>query len=149
VRVRPPLPRSDWVVRDSLESPPLAEYELEIFNAQHHHMAPGFHSAEPGEHRPAKRLKSEASKSEALSVADGHLATVPTHPLGVKPAGNAYTSATDSKANAGSFSSLPDELVILLLESLKARDLCVLGATCRAMYAFSRAEELWRALFVE
>jgi hypothetical protein len=112
-------------------------------------MAPGLHTAEPDECRPAKRLKIEASKSEALTVADEHLATIPTHPLGVKPAGNAYTSTTDSKANAGSFSHLPDELVIHLLESLNARDLCVLGATCRALYAFSRAEELWRALFVE
>jgi hypothetical protein len=108
-------------------------------------MAPGLHSVEPDEYRPSKRLKIVDSDSEAPEVA----VAIPTHPLGVKPAGNAYTSATNSKANAGCFSRLPDELLAHVLESLAARDLCVLGATCRALYAFSRSEELWKALFVE
>jgi hypothetical protein len=110
-------------------------------------MAPGFHSVEPDEYRPSKRPKTVETDSGAPETEA--VVAVPTHPLGVKPAGNAYTSAVNSKANAGFFSRLPDELVAHLLESLDARELCVLGATCRALYAFSRSEELWKALFVE
>ncbi|RMX93937.1 hypothetical protein D0867_04087 [Hortaea werneckii] len=36
-----------------------------------------------------------------------------------------------------------------LLETFEAPDLLRLGGTCRALYAFTRSEELWRALFVE
>jgi hypothetical protein len=108
-------------------------------------MAPGYHSVEPEDYRPSKRIKSVDTDSETPEVA----VAIPTHPLGVKPAGNAYTSAINSKAHAGSFSRLPDELIAHLLESLDARDLCALGGTCRALYAFSRSEELWKALFVE
>lgn len=35
-----------------------------------------------------------------------------------------------------------------MLEMLEARELVRLGGTCRFFYAFTRAEELWRGLFV-
>jgi hypothetical protein len=114
-------------------------------------MAPGIllSNGEDEECRPSKRSRIHKNESEATEVAEEDSVAVPTHPLGVKPAGNAYTSATDSKANIGSFSRLPDELVAHLLESLEARDLLVLGATCQALHAFCRTEDLWKALFIE
>jgi hypothetical protein len=101
---------------------------------------------EDDDSRPSKRIKWAPLPSEEDFIpADA----IPSHPLGVKPAGNAYTSSINSKSNAGVFAQLPDELLMQLLEALGARQLLVLGATCKALYAFTRAEELWRALFVE
>lgn len=75
-------------------------------------------------------------------------AAVPPHPLRVKPAGNAYTASENLKARCGSFARLPDELLSLLLESFDAECLIRLGGTCKALYAFTRLDELWRALFI-
>ncbi|KAF2442269.1 Clavaminate synthase-like protein [Karstenula rhodostoma CBS 690.94] len=75
-------------------------------------------------------------------------ATVPPHPQGVRPAGNAYTATENIKANCGSFARLPDELLNHIFESFDAETLRRLGGTCRALYAFTRLDELWRALFV-
>lgn len=75
-------------------------------------------------------------------------AAVPPHPLAVKPAGNAYTATENLKANCGSFARLPDELLNHIFESFDAETLRRLGSTCRALYAFTRLDELWRALFV-
>ena len=74
---------------------------------------------------------------------------VARHPLGVRPAGNALTSTANLKTAAGTFARLPEELLFQLLETLEARDLLRLGGSCRALHAFTRSEELWRALFVE
>lgn len=73
---------------------------------------------------------------------------VPSHPLGIKPAGNAYTSSTNIRSTIGIFASLPDELIIQVLEYLDSTSLLQLGATCKAFYAFSRLEDLWKALFI-
>ncbi|CAI6284103.1 unnamed protein product [Periconia digitata] len=117
-------------------------------------MAPGIlqtnHSdAEP---RPSKKVKLSAAEvnhdgddddsSEDLATA------VPTHPLHIKPAGNAYTASENLKTYCGSFCQLPDEVLSVVLESFDADTLVRLGSTCRALYAFTRLEELWRALFV-
>ncbi|KAF2400478.1 F-box and JmjC domain-containing protein [Trichodelitschia bisporula] len=75
--------------------------------------------------------------------------TVPSHPMAVKPSGNAYTAAVNLKANAGSFAKLPDELLMSFLETLEAAELLQLGGACKFLYAFTRVDELWRALFVE
>lgn len=75
-------------------------------------------------------------------------AAVPPHPLAVKPAGNAYTATENLKANCGSFARLPDELLNHIFESFEPDTLRRLGTTCRALYAFTRLDELWRALFV-
>lgn len=75
--------------------------------------------------------------------------TVPSHPLRIKPAGNGYTATENIKLAAGSFTALPDELLIHVLESLDAASLRRLGCACKALYAFSRLEELWKALCIE
>lgn len=75
--------------------------------------------------------------------------TVPLHPLRIKPAGNAYTATENIKLAAGLFKGLPDELIIQVLEYLDAASLKELGCTCKALYAFTRLEELWKALCIE
>lgn len=117
-------------------------------------MAPGilenpiFGSAES---RPAKKQKVTAAANFDDSILDGEedvAAAVPSHPLGVKPAGNAYTSSENIKAHCGSFARLPDELLSHIFESFDADVLLHLGSSCRALYAYTRLDELWRALFV-
>ncbi|KAK3675654.1 hypothetical protein LTR78_004295 [Recurvomyces mirabilis] len=100
-------------------------------------------------HRPAKRQKvvESSTPQHASDSTDGSL--VRKHPLGVRPSGNALTSSENQKRACGYLSSLPDELLMQLLESLFAVDLLRVGSTCRALHAFTRSEELWRALFVE
>ena len=44
---------------------------------------------------------------------------------------------------------LPDEVIIQVLESLDATSLQCLGCTCKALYAFSRFEDLWKTLCIE
>ena len=74
--------------------------------------------------------------------------TIATHPLGVKPSGNAFTAPKNLKASSGLFALLPDELLILALEYLDSHSLSSIGATCKALYAFSRYDELWKSIFV-
>lgn len=81
--------------------------------------------------------------------AEDRLLTVPLHPLGVRPAGNAYTAVKNLKLSAGLFSALPDELIIQVLEVLGHRPLLILGLTCKALYAFCRFDDLWKGLFIE
>lgn len=100
------------------------------------------------ESRPSKRIKFSPSTSvqdddEKVTVA------VPSHPLGVKPAGNAYTASENIRLRCGQFARLPDELLSHILESFEADVLLRLGSTCRALYAFTRLDDLWRALFVK
>lgn len=95
--------------------------------------------------RPFKKQKIDSSINQ-----DSQQSTaVQRHPLGVRPSGNAFTSKTNLKASCGVYALLPDEVLAQLLEYLDAADLLRLGATCRALHAFTRSEELWRALFVE
>lgn len=84
-----------------------------------------------------------------ISSADEIPHPIPCHPLKVKPAGNAYVGVQNIKSAAGFFSILPDELVLKILENLGSTSLLQLGSTCKALYAFSRCEELWKTLFVE
>ncbi|KAK2748344.1 hypothetical protein FQN57_001002 [Myotisia sp. PD_48] len=74
---------------------------------------------------------------------------IPSHPLGIKPSGNSLTSTFNIRPCMGAFALLPDELLSLLLESFGASELRSLGSTCKALYAFTRAEDLWKTLFVE
>ncbi|KAE8149961.1 hypothetical protein BDV25DRAFT_140281 [Aspergillus avenaceus] len=73
---------------------------------------------------------------------------IPGHPLGVKPSGNALLAEENLRAAIGTFKSLPDELISMLLESLDGPSLLRIGQTCKAFYAFTRAEDLWKALFI-
>ena len=88
--------------------------------------------------------------SQELSVSPGDdSVTVPAHPVGIKPSGNAYNATKNLKSAAGVFVTLPDELLVQVLEYLDARSLQKIGRTCKAMYAFSRLEDLWKTLCTE
>lgn len=76
-------------------------------------------------------------------------ATIPHHPLGVKPSGNALTADWSLRPAIGTLAILPDEMIMPLLLYLEAPDLLRLGRTCKALYAFTRAEELWKTLFIQ
>ena len=84
----------------------------------------------------------------SLPADEGPLA-VPSHPLKVKPAGNAYASEANIKCATGLFFILPDELTVSILEYLGPTTLLQLGSTCKAFFAFSRLEELWKTLCIE
>ncbi|GAB1198925.1 hypothetical protein APSETT444_008255 [Aspergillus pseudonomiae] len=77
----------------------------------------------------------------------GHDA-IPGHPLGVKPSGNALLAQENLRAAIGTFNLLPDELILILLECLDGRSLLRIGQTCKAFYAFTRAEDFWKSLFI-
>jgi len=97
------------------------------------------------------RKKARLSSAVSVHAQDDNVvvaAALPSHPLGIKPAGNAYTATENIKSRCGSFARLPDELVLHVLESFDAETLLRLGSTCRVLYAFTRLDELWRALFV-
>ena len=70
------------------------------------------------------------------------------HPLGVRPSGNALTVSHNLRDSSGTFNVLPDEVLMLLLDWLDPPSLLALGATCRALYAFTSNDELWRTLFI-
>lgn len=102
---------------------------------------------------PSQTTSSPANSSHPKDIAKGprqhDSLAVPSHPLSIKPAGNAYTATKNIKFAAGLFVSLPDELIIQVLESLDAASLTRLGCTCKALYAFSRFEDLWKTLCIE
>jgi hypothetical protein len=74
---------------------------------------------------------------------------IPSHPLKVKPSGNKYSATRDARDAIGTFQILPDEVLALVLEYFDSRSLRHLGSTCKALYAFSRLEDLWKALLIE
>jgi hypothetical protein len=108
------------------------------------------HNPEFSTDRPNKRTKHDhADKSDnACNVGRDETTFVARHPLGVRPSGNSFDSEINLKFAMGSFARLPDELLASVLETLPPADLLRLGGTCRALYAFTRNEELWRALFI-
>lgn len=73
----------------------------------------------------------------------------PQHPLGIKPAGNEYLADANIKGSAGYFATLPDELIVQVLEFVDAVALRQLQHTCKALFAFTRLEDLWKMLCVE
>jgi hypothetical protein len=87
------------------------------------------------------------SPDDSLQDLTGHDA-IPCHPLGVKPSGNALLANENLRHAIGTFNLLPDELILMLLESLDGPSLLRFGRTCKAFYAFTRSEELWKALFI-
>lgn len=74
---------------------------------------------------------------------------IPCHPAGIKPTGNVYVARHNIKEAAGLFSYFPDELLIQILEFVEPLSLIQLGATCKALWAFTRFEDLWRTHFVK
>lgn len=115
------------------------------------HLSNGFHggATESPDDRPLKRARVAAAPAGGPKGEKDDSTLVRRHPLGVRPSGNALTSNVNLKDSCGGFARLPDELIAQLLEILDARDLLRLGGTCRGLHAFTRNEELWRALFVE
>lgn len=98
--------------------------------------------------RPVKRQRCENITTHEPILSE-ETSVVRRHPLGVRPSGNAFTSKVNLKHACGLLASLPDELIVQILEGLEAESLLRLGGACRALHAFTRNEELWRALFVE
>ncbi|OAX77547.1 hypothetical protein ACJ72_08154 [Emergomyces africanus] len=96
-----------------------------------------------------ENLHDPLSIDDTELIVDVDVDVIPPHPLGVKPSGNALTATHNIRHAIGSLDVLSDELIILLLECLDSTSLLRLGATCKALYAFTRAEELWKALFIE
>jgi hypothetical protein len=99
--------------------------------------------------RPLKRQRIEPTPSGVTNNGSNDSTLVRRHPLGVRPSGNALTATVNLKRACGSFKVLPDELLSQVLELLDAQSLLRLGGACRALHAFTRNDELWRALFVE
>jgi hypothetical protein len=91
----------------------------------------------------------ESLRSEAVVDEEESSLSIPTHPLGIKPAGNAYTATENARSKTSCFQILPDEVLAILLEYLDSTELRMLGATCKAFYAFCRADDLWKTLFIE
>jgi hypothetical protein len=77
-----------------------------------------------------------------------HDTSIPCHPLGVKPSGNGLTAAWDLRTAMGDFNALSDDAILVLLEYLDSSSLLKLGRTCKALYAFTRSEDLWKTLFI-
>jgi hypothetical protein len=89
--------------------------------------------------------------TEVQSHLDSQLApldAIPCHPLGVKPSGNGLIAEWNLRTAAGKLATLPDDLILLLLEHLDSSSLRRFGATCKALYAFTRSEDLWKRLFI-
>jgi F-box domain len=78
---------------------------------------------------------------------------IPSHPLGVRPNGNAFVQDSaghpDLRPNLGLFSRLPDELISHFVEYLDVKDVLIIGGTCKAFYAFTTVDEIWRKFFEE
>lgn len=108
-----------------------------------------FSSTVSEETRPRKRIKIQVMDPGVPRFEDDSRNRIVRHPLGVKPAGNAYTASMNSKINAGCFARLPDELVTHFLELLEAKELGCLGQTCKFLYVLCHCDELWRSLFVK
>ncbi|TFB06054.1 F-box protein [Trichoderma ghanense] len=75
--------------------------------------------------------------------------SIPTHPLGLKPLGNQYLAdGPNARRNIGTWATLPEEMLALVLEGFDKSSLLSLGSTCKYMYAFCHSEELWKALYL-
>lgn len=74
---------------------------------------------------------------------------VQAHPLGVRPSGNAFTvTCAHARDHIGIFATVPDEVILALLEWLDDVDLLRLGTVCRAFFAFTTSDDLWKALLL-
>lgn len=99
---------------------------------------------------PVKKQRISIANDDESHADDlGDSSLVRRHPLGLRPSGNALTSTANLKSSFGLFAFLPDELISQFLEYFDPATLLRFGGTCRGIFAFTRNEELWRALFVE
>lgn len=100
------------------------------------------------EHKNDQGSASDYGNGRLVKPTEEGFLAVPLHPLGIKPAGNAFTASSNIKSAAGFFSILPDETILQAVEFLQAAALLRLGATCKALYAFCHFDELWKALYI-
>lgn len=107
------------------------------------------HEEQPRDLPPVKKQRLSIAREESLVDDLGDSSLVRRHPLGLRPSGNALTSTVNLKSSFGLFAYLPDEILSHFLEYLDPSTLLRFGGTCRGIYAFTRNEELWRALFVQ
>lgn len=96
----------------------------------------------------SSHIHGQSSRSQIYLNGGRNPMMVPAHPLDVKPLGNAFTTDENIKTAAGSFALLPDELITQVMEWLNPSGLLQLGSTCKALYAFSRQEDLWKMLYL-
>lgn len=76
--------------------------------------------------------------------------SIPPHPLGVKPLGNKYFSASaDARTSIGALQALPDEVLMQLLEYMDARTLRMLGYACKFLFACCTSDDIWKTVFLE
>ncbi|KAI9711385.1 MAG: hypothetical protein M1828_001930 [Chrysothrix sp. TS-e1954] len=115
-------------------------------------------ASEADEERASKRRKTHVDGDAHREALDGgnlidtsvSPKSVPRHPLDVKPLGNLYdANEPNIKYRCGALAALPDELLMTVLECHDRSTLIKLGATCKALYAYCRADELWKGLFIE
>jgi hypothetical protein len=104
--------------------------------------------AQPGYSDPVD-IQPSGGILESLGLDGESPHAIPHNPLGIKPSGNQYTARFNSKSSAGSFQLFPDEILAIFLEYLDSRALCLLGSTCKYLYAFCRSDDLWKLLFIE
>ena len=102
-----------------------------------------------GETAPPSMSQRGAQPKLSVDIIGDDSVSVPCHPIGVKPTGNAYNATENFKSATGFFVALPDESIIQVLECLDGSSLHKIGCTCKAMYAFSRLEDLWKTLCIE
>jgi hypothetical protein len=97
---------------------------------------------------PSKRLKVAPLQDD---VSDASIETeIQPHPLHIKPGGNALTAPYNLRdTSIGLFALFPDEVILQVFGYLDADELVAIGSTSKGMYGFSRAEELWKSLFIE
>lgn len=96
---------------------------------------------------PAVRSKGTSWSLDTSSTAT---ASIPPHPLGLKPLGNQYfASGPNARASLGFFGLFPDEMLLLFLEYLDSSSLRLLGSTCKFLHAASQYDDLWKALYLE
>lgn len=98
--------------------------------------------------RHADRLDSTSSTHSEAELSHFE-PQIQAHPLGVRPSGNALTgSSAHAHDSIGTFGALPDEMILTVLEWLEDAELLRLGQTCRAFFAFTSSEDLWKALLL-
>lgn len=102
--------------------------------------------------QPSSFAEPQPSSKECVDdpgEAEDFLFSIPPHPLGLKPLGNQYTASSNARDSMGLFQLLPDEALVIFLEYLDAYSLRMLGSTCKALFAFSHSEDIWKTLFIE
>jgi hypothetical protein len=109
----------------------------------------------PSSTPPAKRIKLGVPNSQSgrriIKNDTAPIVEIPPHPLGIRPSGNVFAAPYNLRdtPSSGIFGRLPDELILEVLGFFDVKSLVAIGATSKCLYAFSRVEELWKALYIE